>query len=275
MTGDNYSGEFVTHKDVLKTKQPSFDTSDSTSSLFSSGEHQLSKICPSPGTYVVELPKDQIYRVPPPENAHRYEYLSRRKPNRPSNSRRCICYFLASLLVLLFLAAIVAGILYLVYKPHKPIFAVSGFSVAGINLNSSAPLSPVIGIKLRSNNVNGKLGLIYEEGAAAEVFYGGIKLGNGEFTAFKQPAENVTVIVTALKGSRIQLTSSSRKELTALEKKGKVPFDLRVKAPVKFNVGAVNTWTMTVTVDCEISVDKLTASASVMTENCETGLSVF
>lgn len=128
---------------------------------------------------------------------------------------------------------------------------------------------------MRSLNVNEKLGLIYEKGNEAEVFHGGIKLGNGKFTAFKQPADNVTVIVTALKGSSIRLTSSSRKALTESQKKGKVPFGLRIKAPVKFKVGAVTTWTMTVTVDCKITVDKLTASATVITENCDTGLSLL
>lgn len=273
MTGEINSGGFLTNKDVNRTKRLSIDTNDSSSSLYSDVDSQKPRIGPPPGTYVVELPKDQIYRVPPPENAHRYEYLSRRK-TKQSHCRRCFCCFLAALLILLVLAALVFGILYLVYRPHKPRFSVSGVSVTGINLTSSSPLSPVIGIKVRSQN-NGKLGLIYGLGNEAEVFYEGIKLGNGEFTAFKQPENNVTVIVTVLRGSSIQLTSSSRKELTALQKKGKVPFGIRIKAPVKFKVGAVTTWTMTITVDCKITVDKLTASATVMTENCNTGLSLL
>ncbi|CAE6113586.1 unnamed protein product [Arabidopsis arenosa] len=273
MTGDTNSGGYVTHKDVHRIKHPSIDTNDSSSSRYSV-DSQKPRIGPPPGTYIINLPKDQIYRVPPPENARRYENLSRRKTNQ-SNCRRCFCHFLAALLILLFLAALAVGILYLVYQPHKPRFSVSGVSVTGINLTSSSPLSPVIGIKVRSQNVNEKLGLIYEKGNEADVFYGGIKLGNGKFTAFKQPADNVTVIVTVLKGSSIQLTSSSRKELTESQKKGKVPFGLRMKAPVQFKVGEVTTWTMTVTVDCKIKVDKLTASATVITENCDTGLSLL
>ncbi|EOA22952.1 hypothetical protein CARUB_v10003689mg [Capsella rubella] len=273
MTGEINSGGYLKNKDVNRTKHPSIDTNDSSSSRYSV-DSDKPRTGPQPGTYVIEIRKDEIYRVPPPENAHRYEYLSRRK-TKQSHCRRCFCYSLAALLILLFLAALVLGVLFLVYGPHKPRYSVSTLTVTGINLTSSSPISPVFGVKLRSQNVNSKLVLIYGLGSEAEVFYDGIKLGNGEFTAFKQPANNVTLIETVLKGSSIQLTSSSREELTKSQKKRKVPFGIKIKAPVKFKVGAVTTWTMTVKVDCEITVDKLTASATVITENCDTRLSLL
>ncbi|CAN6811992.1 unnamed protein product [Brassica oleracea] len=265
------SGGFTTDKDIGSRRPPrhhqSVDSVDSTSSLYSIDSRRSKP--PPPGTYHVQLPKEQIYRVPPPENAHRYEYLSRQKHNR-SACRRCCCYSLATLLVLLLLAGLVVGVFLLVCRPHKPRFSVSGVSVAGVNLASPSPISPVFKIKVRCKNVNGKLGLVYEKGSAVEIFHEGIKLGDGEFAAFEQPAENVTVTVTKLRGSRIQLKSLSRKELKDSEKTGKVRFDLRVKAPTRFRVGVVTTWTMGVTVDCKITVNKLTSSATVITEDCVT-----
>ncbi|KAF8059336.1 hypothetical protein N665_1230s0002 [Sinapis alba] len=265
------SGGFTTDKDIgsNRPKHQSLDSiDDSTSSLYSI-ESQRPKPPPPPGTYHVQLPKEQIYRVPPPENSLRYGYLSRRKHNR-SACRRCCCYFFATLLILLFLAALFVGIFLLVCRPHKPRFSVSGVSFAGINLTSLSPVSPVIRIKVRCNNVNGKLGLIYEKGSAVEIFHEGMKLGDGELTAFEQPVENVTVVVTRLTGSRIQLKSSSRQHLIELQKRRKVMFDVRVKAPIRFRVGVVTTWTMGVTVDCKVTVDKLTSSATVLTEDCVT-----
>ncbi|KAJ4908038.1 Late embryogenesis abundant (LEA) hydroxyproline-rich glycoprotein family [Raphanus sativus] len=261
------SGGFTTDKDIgsHRPKHRSLYSIDSTSSLYSI-DSQRSKP-PPPGTYHIQLPKEQIYRVPPPENARRYEDLSRQKHNR---CRCCCCYFFVTLLILCLLAALVVGIFFLVCRPHKPRFSVSGVSVAGINLTSPSPFSPVIGLKMRCNNVNGKLGLVYERGSAVEIFHEGIRLGDGEFTAFEQPAENVTVTVTKLRGSRIQLTSSSRKDLVESQKKGKVRVDVSVKAPIRFRVGAVTTWTMSVTVDCKVTVDKLASSATVITEDCVT-----
>ncbi|KAJ0261296.1 Late embryogenesis abundant [Hirschfeldia incana] len=263
------SGGFTTDRDIgsHRPKHRSLYSIDSTSSQYSY-DSQRSKP-PPPGTYHVQLPKEQIYRVPPPENARRYEYLSRQKHNR-SGCRRCCCYSLATLLGLLLLAGLVVGIFFLVCRPHKPRFSVSGVSVAGINLTSPSPISPVIRIKVRCNNVNGKLGLVYERGSAVEISHEGIILGDGEFTAFEQPVENVTVTVTKLTGPRIQLTSSSRKDLVESQKRGKVQFDVRVKAPVRFRVGVVKTWTMGVTVDCKVTVDKLTSSATVISEDCAT-----
>ncbi|KAG2311213.1 hypothetical protein Bca4012_025665 [Brassica carinata] len=271
----------ITDKNIRKTRHLSIDTNDSVprsprssggftnASRFSVHSQRLTRP-PPPGTYLVQIPKEQIYRVPPPENARRYEDFSRRKPNR-SACRRCCCYSLAALLVLVTLAVVLVGIFFLVFRPHKPMFSVSEVSIAGINLTSStSPVSPLITIKLRSKNVNEKLGLVYGGGNAAEILYDGIKLGNGEFTPFNQPAENVTVTVTTLRGSTIQLSSSMREDLKESEKKGKVPFDLRIKAPFKFKVSAVTMWRMVVTVECKLTVDKLTSPATVITENCVT-----
>ncbi|KAF8087887.1 hypothetical protein N665_0564s0022 [Sinapis alba] len=264
----------IPDKTIRKTKHLSIDTNDTISrsprsSRFSVDSQRPTRP-PPPGTYLIQIPKDQVYRLPPPENARRYEDLSRRKPNR-SACRRCCCYSLAALLVLVTLAVALVGIFFLVFRPHKPMFSVSEVSVDGINLTSStSPVTPLIKIKVRAKNVNDKLGLIYGGGSEAEIFYDGVKLGDGEFTAFDQPAETVTVTVTTLRGSRIQLTRSIREDLKESEKKGKVPFDLRIKAPFKFKVSAVTMWTMVVTVDCKITVDKLTSSATVITENCVT-----
>ena len=136
---------FITDKNIRKTKHLSIDTNDSVpqsprssggftnASRFSGGftnasrysvDSQRPKPPPPPGTYLVQIPKEQIYRIPPPENARRYEDLSRRKPNR-SACRRCCCYSLAALLVLVTLSAALFWIFFLVFRPHKPMFSVS------------------------------------------------------------------------------------------------------------------------------------------------------
>ncbi|KAL2242254.1 UNVERIFIED_CONTAM: NDR1/HIN1-like protein 13 [Sesamum indicum] len=47
-------------------------------------------------TYVVQIPKDQIYRVPPPENAHMLEERTR-NPAKKKRSSCCLCSCLSSL----------------------------------------------------------------------------------------------------------------------------------------------------------------------------------
>ncbi|XP_010520485.1 PREDICTED: protein YLS9 [Tarenaya hassleriana] len=263
------AGEFNSG-DSHRTKLSS-DMNNNTSGEFP-GDFQRTRTGPPAGTYLVQIPKEQIYRVPPPENAHRYDYLSRRKTRRRSLCRRCVCSFLAAVLIFAVLATIAAAVLYLVYRPEKPRFSVARVSITGFNLTSPSLTSPEIEVTFRLENPNGKLGFFYEKGSTAKIYHDGVNFGNGVTPSFKQPAKNITTLMTALKGSGIQLTASMRKELTEAQKKGTLPFSLKIDAPVKVNVGSVTTWTMSVTVDCEIAVDKLTASADVVTEKCRTGL---
>ncbi|XP_010510819.1 PREDICTED: NDR1/HIN1-Like protein 3-like [Camelina sativa] len=235
---------------------------------FSSGEFPR-KPAPPPSTYVIQVPKDQIYRIPPPENAHRLQYLSRKKPNR-SNCRCCFCSFLAVVFTIAVLAGLSFSVLYLIYRPEAPKYSVEGFSVSGINLNSSSPISPRFNVTVRSRNGNGKIGVYYHEvGSSVDVYYNGVDLCNGVLPAFYQPAKNVTVVKLKLSGSsKIQLTSGMRKEMRNDVSKKTLPFRLKVKAPVRIKVGSVKTWTMIVKVECDVTVDKLTAPSRIVSRKC-------
>lgn len=234
---------------------------------FSSGEFPR-KPAPPPATYVIQVPKDQIYRVPPPENAHRLQLLSRKKASRSSSCRRCFCYFLAAIVILAVLAVLAGGVLYLVFRPEHPKYSVEGFSVSGINLTSTSPISPKFDVTVRSRNGNGRIGIHYEKGSKVDVFHGDVDLCNGVLPVFYQPANNVTVVRTALSGSRIQLTSGVRKGMRGEVSKKTVPFKLRIKAPVRIKVGSVKTWTMTVKINCDVTVDKLTAPSRIVSRTC-------
>ncbi|KAI9194789.1 hypothetical protein LWI28_009205 [Acer negundo] len=91
---------------------------------------------PSAGTYVIQIPKDQIYRVPPPDNALRYKHLSKPK-SRKTRLRRCCCCFFVTLLVLLLLLAVSAAVLYFVFRPESPNYTVDDLSFKSFNLTSS------------------------------------------------------------------------------------------------------------------------------------------
>lgn len=65
---------------------------------------------PSPtGTYVIQIPKDQVYRVPPPENARRYANYNRRKTRR-CGFCCCLCWLIGLLFILIVLLGIAAGV---------------------------------------------------------------------------------------------------------------------------------------------------------------------
>ncbi|CAH2060782.1 unnamed protein product [Thlaspi arvense] len=240
---------------------------------FSSGEFPR-KPAPPPATYVIKVPKDQIYYVPPPEREHLIQRLSRKKVNR-SRFRCCLCSFLATIFIVIVLAGISLATLYLVFRPESSKYSVEGFSVSGINLTSSSPISPKFNVTVKSRNGNGKIGIYYEKGSTVDVYYNDVDLCNGALPTFYQPAMNVTVIKTALTGSRIQLTSAMRKEMRDELSKKTMPFKLKIKAPVKIKVGSVKTWTITVKVNCDVTVDKLTAPSSIVSGKCSHDVDIW
>ncbi|XP_028758075.1 NDR1/HIN1-like protein 13 [Neltuma alba] len=159
-----------------------------------------SKPTPRPGTHIVKVPRDQIYRAPHPENARLFQSYTSRKSHRS----RCCCR-LAFIFVFIFPLAIAAGVLYLVFHPKPPEYTVQGVAIKGMDLTSPssevARISPGFDVRIRANNPNDKMGIYYEKGGSVEVFYKDVTVCSGAWTAFYQPPKNVTVVETSLKGS--------------------------------------------------------------------------
>ncbi|KAE8688845.1 Leucine-rich repeat protein kinase family protein, putative isoform 1 [Hibiscus syriacus] len=126
------------------------------------------KHIPQPGTYVIQIPKDQAYRVPPPENARRYSHLSKSKSSRSTSCRFCCC-LLTTILSLLLGAAIAAAVIYFVFKPEAPNNSIANEAIKGFNLASSSPLSPEFDLTARENNPNDKIGIYFEKGSSVKV----------------------------------------------------------------------------------------------------------
>lgn len=238
------------------------------------------KPAPNPGTYVVKVPKDQIYRVPPPENARLYKNYTRGK-NRRSRCCCCLCWLIGLIFIFVILLGIAAGVLYLVFRPEALDYSVDRIAIKGINLTSAtasagAELSPQFDVAVGARNPNEKLGIYYLEDSSVEVYYNSdVRLSNGALPAFYQPSNNVTVFKTALKGSGVVLTKEDRRALVEDQTKGKVPLKLKLMAPVKIEVGSVKTWKFTVKVKCDLTVDKLTEHAKIVRESCHYSVNLW
>ncbi|CAK9165721.1 unnamed protein product [Ilex paraguariensis] len=223
---------------------------------------------PPPGAYVIQVPKDQVYRYPPPENARRYQSLTRKKSQR-SCCCRCLCWIFGLILLFVILIAIAAGVLYLVFRPEAPKYTVEDIAIKGMNLTSSSPLSPEFDVTVRAQNPNNKIGIYYLTGSSVKVLYTDVNLCNGALPAFYQPSNNITLFQTVLKGPSIVLASSVKSGLVNDQRQGSVPFRLNIKAPVKIKVGSVKTWKITVKVKCDVTVDSLTAESKIVSKDCD------
>lgn len=232
-------------------------------------ENHPPKPAPPPGTYVIQVPKDQIYRVPPPENARLYK-----KHQKPRRSCCCCClaWILGVLISLVLAAAIAAGIFYLVVRPKIPKYSVDGLSIKGINLTSvqtNPTLYPEFNVTVRAENPNKKIGIYYEKGSSVTVFYSDIDLCNGALPVFYQGRKNVTVFQTALTGNGIRLSDVVRGNLLTQQREGQIPLELDLRVPVRIKVGAVKTWKITVKVRCDLKVNDLTEDSRLVSKSCK------
>ncbi|XP_066310080.1 NDR1/HIN1-like protein 13 [Miscanthus floridulus] len=228
-----------------------------------------------PGTYVVQVPKDKVFRVPPPENARLFDHYTRRAKRRRGRScvRFCAC-LLAGAVALAVLAAALAGVAYLVLRPKRPAYTVQALAVSGLaglgNASSASPgvFSPGFDATVRADNPNGRIGVRYE-GGRVSVSYDGVLLADGAWPAFYQGPRNLTVFVAKAKGSRIRFSQRVRGQMAAAERLRSVPFDVDVEVPVRLQLGKVRTWAVPVRAHCTVAVDRLAADAKVVSRSCD------
>ncbi|GAU41789.1 hypothetical protein TSUD_137190 [Trifolium subterraneum] len=234
----------------------------------SSDEHP--KTPPPAGTYVIQVPKEQVYRYPPPENARRYANYTRKKTHPCRRCCCCICgliIFLITLSVLLILAAVTCG---LIFRPETPNYELDSIAVMGMNLTSSL-ISPEFDISIKAENGNEKIGIYYDTDSSVEIFYRDVSLCNGALPVFYQPSNNVTMFQTVLKGNGIELARSDRRALVKAVEKRRMPLSLAVIAPLEVKVGSVMKLKIRVELNCDLTVDELTAQAKIVHKVCHHG----
>lgn len=233
---------------------------------------------PKSGTYVIQIPKDQIYRFPPPQNAHLFENYSRRSSSRRrSPCFRCLAYTFILILSLLVLLTITAAVLYFVLQPKFPSYSLDKISISGFNDNikSGNTLSPQFNITIRAHNKNKKIELEYREGSNIVAAYRDLNLCRGSWPVFRQGTRNVTVFETQLKGSGIRVSGAMRREMEEEERDERVPVAVDVKVPVRVRVRRVRSWTFTVKVECDVVLDKLGRGAKIVSKSCKTRVKIW
>ncbi|OAY72844.1 Protein YLS9 [Ananas comosus] len=231
---------------------------------------------PPPGTYLIQIPKDQVFRVPPPENASKLAAYTRRSSSSRRRRRcRCCCLLLAAAAALALALAAAAAALYFALRPKLPSFSLASLAINGLapsSSSSSSPISPDLAAAIRARNPNSKIGLRYLPGGSVAASYGAVALANGAWPAFFQARDNVTEFVTPLAGSGIRLSPSTRASMVTAQRNGAVPLTVDARLPVRAKVGAVTTWTWIVKVRCDVTVDDLTANATVVSQACHVKL---
>ncbi|KAF5740214.1 hypothetical protein HS088_TW11G00280 [Tripterygium wilfordii] len=213
------------------------------------------------GTYVVQIPKDQVYRVPPPENARFVERLS--IPVKNSKRKKCCspffccCSITISIIILIGLAITIS---FLFLRPKDPKFSIQNVLVKQKNY-------PTYNITLNVNNRNPKAGIIYKQGGHASLSFRQQEIATGKYPKFYQERDSSSLIGVLLDGSKFVLPKEIEK---SRKSRGIVSLSLNMDVPISLKNGIFGAKNAKLVVACDLTVDKLAKGGRVISEACQT-----
>ncbi|KAK9736051.1 hypothetical protein RND81_04G246800 [Saponaria officinalis] len=212
---------------------------------------ELMQIFPSHGTspiatYIVQIPRDQIYRVPPPENAKIVQRYSNPVQNAQQGGRRrrCAYWFLSILFGVAFIISVIVCVHKFTLSPKPP-----SFSVTHVLLKHNKNASPVFQVSMETMNPNIVNDVGYKQGSV-RLSYKGKQIGKGHFPAFANlaPGKSNPVDMTLL-GSTLPNDFDNRKSRSNKANKT-LNMELSMNIPVN-----MKTWLWTNSLDLDVKCD--------------------
>uniref|UniRef100_A0A6N2MC24 Late embryogenesis abundant protein LEA-2 subgroup domain-containing protein n=1 Tax=Salix viminalis TaxID=40686 RepID=A0A6N2MC24_SALVM len=134
----------------------------------------------------------------------------RPQPASRKRSRGCCCacvlWTTVVIFILIVLAAIAGGIIYALYRPHRPTFVVSGLKISSLNLTSTSHLTTNINLNITTRNPNKKLVYTYSPiTISVTTEKDGVLVGSGSLPSFVHGTKNTTFLRASITSSGVQL----------------------------------------------------------------------
>ncbi|CAN6285375.1 unnamed protein product [Urochloa humidicola] len=227
---------------------------------------------PAHDTYVVKVQKDQIYRVPPPENAYLAErYRNARgggggakKQEGPACSP-CVARTLGALLATAVLLGAAVLISLVVLRPGVPSFSVDRLTVR----REARPPRAEYDFFLTAVNPNKMTALWYRSGKAV-LHHHGTTLAHGDVGQPADGGEDATDFSMVLRGA----SSHDGKTPKAVDKalagsREHLALELNVQVTVQVHVGALGFGQRRLVVRCEIGVTGLSKDVHISSQSCK------
>jgi hypothetical protein len=227
-----------------------------------------SPLAPPPGRarhdnmYIVQFPKDQVYRVPPRENALIVERYRNPPPNEKKGQRVCCCsprllFTIAIILVtIIAIVGLTFAILLIIFNPTGPTFTITNF----VAKNVTKP--PHYEISLKVKNPNKRLGIIYESSEVSMLFDEN-EVAKGTFPKMLEQGKDSSTQF------KVNVTGTSR---TLPKKTGNtaMAFELDMNLGVSVAASGIKTWIMKSNVVCKFKVNNLGSDSRILSQECDT-----
>ncbi|KAM3290075.1 NDR1/HIN1-like protein 13 [Capsicum chacoense] len=224
-------------------------------------------------TYVVQIPRDQVYRVPPPENAKIVEY-HRQPATQKKRKCTCCCWVLSALLLIGIIIGIIVLVIHTMYAPKCPQFSITSVHFKNATQpsngqkNKNHPQShPQFEIELKIFNVNEKMDVVFGKGnnGKATLIFKKNEIAQGKYPSISQNPKDSTNSHFNLDAGK--LTGDIQKSLD--DDKKPIPMTLSINAPLEITSWAKNL-KKDLSVTCDFDVESVKSKSKVKSEDCHT-----
>ncbi|XP_048130936.1 NDR1/HIN1-like protein 13 [Rhodamnia argentea] len=224
------------------------------------------------GTYVVQVPKDQVYRVPPPENAliierYRTPIAKSKGPWRCCCCLRLLFIFIAVLTALGVLLSITSTII----KAKDPVFYIDHFLIKNKSRSSQGNVGHEFDIRTRAKNPNVRSAILYKEGGKSSLSFEKKEVAIGKFPTFYQSKKSTTTSQLVLHDSSNGSSKGIDERMKGAKSKPNLSFALSIKVPARMTVGLFKKQDVNIVVSCNFEVDTLAEGRTrVHSQQCRT-----
>ncbi|KAK9075384.1 hypothetical protein SSX86_003707 [Deinandra increscens subsp. villosa] len=94
-------------------------------------------------------------------------------------------------MLLIVIAVVAGGVVYVLYRPHRPTFSVSALHICQLNLTSSNKLTTKFNFIVTARNPNKKI-VFYYDPVSVSFNSNGVDVGDGSIPAFTMGKKNTT-----------------------------------------------------------------------------------
>ncbi|XP_078444663.1 uncharacterized protein LOC144713827 [Wolffia australiana] len=238
---------------LSSSTEPPFQPSSSLSSTKPPSQPSSSSLTqPSSSTYIVQVPKDQIFRVPPPQNANLAEQYknSRAGSKQWFHNLRQKCIYAVIISVVSFIIAAVS--FYLAVRPALPVFFVESLQ-ANSHRRSSLEMHHVVSLRVR--NPSRSVRISYERGGTGVLLDEKGDKAVGNMPGFYQVSGDSKTLFLNFSGQAMHGLS----------------FSIVMKLRLKMKVGAVETSPIQVSIFCQFHLSSVGNSKALL-QSCRSVL---
>ncbi|KAL8230286.1 hypothetical protein R6Q57_000064 [Mikania cordata] len=203
----------------------------------------------------------------------------RPQPRRSRRSCCCSCclWITFTIMIIIFIAAVAGGVMYVLYRPHRPTFSVSSLHVSQFNLTSSNKLSSKFNFTVTARNSNKKI-VFYYDPVSVSFNSDGVDVGDGSIPAFTMGKKNTTTLKTVVStmGQSVDDNSGLKSDLKS---KKSVPLKIQLDTKVKAKIGSLKTKKLPIRVICDgikvtAPAGKTATSATTSDAKCKVDLRI-